>query len=115
MISLSKALSTPKAKALVPGIYRSVVLSVAYAADYVHESALEIKYELTAADGSTHPYREIFFNDSSIPRTRAFLEYLDSLGVPMNELEQFVGFEEELVIKKAGKGKLVTIESRRAL
>ena len=74
--SISKAVAAPKKKLLAPGTYESVVTSVAYAAAYVEGKAIELHYELTAADGSVHPYSEVFYNDLSNPRSNFFFSVL---------------------------------------
>lgn len=113
--SIAKAVAAPKKKQLAPGIYESVVTSVAYAAAYVEGKAIEIHYELTAADGSVHPYKEVFFNDFMNPRSAEFFGYLKGIGIPLDELEVFVGTQEKLVIKKSTKGPFMTIESREPI
>ena len=110
--SISKAVAAPKKKQLAPGIYESVVISVAYAADYVEGKAIEIHYELTAANGSVHQYKEIFYNDFMNPRSTKFFNYLEKIGVPLDALEAFVGTREKLVIKKSTRGPFMTIEHR---
>ena len=110
--SLAQALAPAKSARLAPGTYRSTVTHIGYADDYVAGTAIEIQYELTAADGSTFPYREIFYNTSGNPRTRDFFKYLDANGIPLDALEEFVGFHETLVIKKSTRGGLLTIERR---
>lgn len=116
MFSISAAINPKKSATNIPvGTYSSVVTSVAYAADYVKGKAIEVQYSLTAADGSVFKYKEIFHNNRKNPRTDEFFRYLESLGISLDQLEDFVGTTEELVLKKSGKGKLLTIESRRAI
>ena len=114
-LSIAKAFAAPKKKLLAPGTYESVVTSVAYAAAYVEGKAIELHYELTAADGSVHPYSEVFFNELTNHRSAKFFEYLRSLGIPLDELEAFVGTKEKLVIKKSTSGRFMTIESREPI
>lgn len=110
--SVSKAVAAPKKAQLTPGIYDSVVTSVAYASAYVEGQAIEIEYKLTASDGKHHTYKEIFFNDFSNPRSAYFFEHLKKIGIPLDALETFVGTREKLVIKKSTRGRFMTIESR---
>lgn len=110
--SLAQALAPTKSARLSPGTYRSTVTHIGYADDYLAETAIEIQYELTAADGSTFPYKEIFYNTVSNPRTRDFFKYLDANGIPLDALEEFEGFQETLVVKKSTRGGLLTIERR---
>ena len=114
-LSISKAVAAPKKNKLAPGTYESVVISVAYATAYVEGKAIEIRYELTAADGSVYPYKEVFFNNEMNPRSAEFFEYLEDIGIPLDELEAFVGTHEKLVVKKSTRGPFMTIEHRELI
>lgn len=111
--SLAQALAPTKSTRLSPGTYHSTVTYIGYADDYVSETAIEVKYDLIAADGSVFPYKEIFYNTDRVPRSRFFFKYLEANGISLDALEEFEGFQETLVIKKSTRRSgLLTIESR---
>lgn len=101
-----------KVASVKPGTYSAKIVYADYDDDYVAESAFVIKYELTAEDGTTLPYSEVFFSDERNPRTQEFYDYLEDHQI--YTFDDLIGKEEILVIKKttAGRG-LVTIESRQ--
>ena len=113
-ISLSRAVGKKREKKLPVGTYLSVVTHVGFSEKHVTETALEIRYELTAADGSKYPYREIFENDDRNPRTAAFFDKLESYGISLEDLGEFEGFQETLVLKQQVGKPFLTIESRSA-
>ncbi|MBR5571335.1 MAG: hypothetical protein IKV99_01665 [Oscillospiraceae bacterium] len=114
--SISGKIASAAEKArLRPGVYDSVVISVAYAADYVSEQAIEIHYELTAPNGSVYPFTELFYNDDSIPRTKKFFHHLEKHGFSLAAMETFVGTREKLTLKKSIRGPFLTIEHREIL
>lgn len=107
-----KIVPIEKKARICPGVYDSVVISVAYATDYVSGQAIEIHYELTAPDGSLHPFKELFYNDDTIPRTKRFFHYLEKHGFSLAAMETFVGTREKLTLKKSIRGPFLTIEYR---
>ena len=113
-ISLSHAVGKTREKKLLGGTYNSIVTSVSFSERYLAETALEIQYELTAADGSTYPYRELFVNDDRNARSAAFFDKLEVYGIPLDDIGQFEGFEEVLVLKQQIGKPFLTIESREA-
>ena len=113
-ISLSRAVGKKYEKKLPVGTYMSVVTSVGFSEKHLAETALEIKYELTATDGSKYSYREIFENDDRNPRTAAFFDKLEEYGFSLDDVTQFEGFEEILVLKQQVGKRFLTIESRSA-
>lgn len=113
-ISLSRAVGKKREKKLPIGTYQSVVIHVGFSEKHLAETALEIRYELTAADGSKYAYREIFENDDRNPRTAAFFDKLEEYGIPLDDVTQFEGFEENLVLKQQVGKPFLTIESRSA-
>ena len=110
--SIARAASKPKKASVPPGVYESIVTSVAYADEYVDGEAIDVRYLLTAADGSEFEHKEIFYNTLKNRRTREFFEYLEEIGIPDDALEEFVGTKEKLVLKRSTQGRYLTIESR---
>lgn len=94
------------------GTYHSRVISVAYSEQHTTESAIEIKYQLTAQNGETFDYSEYFFLDDWNSRSRDFSKYLAQNGINPSDLTSFVGHEEELVLKKSTKGPFLNIDTR---
>ena len=113
-ISLSRAVGKKREKKLPVGIYQSIVTSVGFSEKHLAGTALEIKYELTATDGSKYAYREIFENDDRNPRTAAFFDKLEEYCISLDDVGQFEGFEETLVLKQQVGKRFLTIESREA-
>ena len=113
-ISISRAVGKKYEKKLPVGTYVSVVTSVGFSEKHLAETALEIKYELTATDGRKYPYREIFENDDRNPRTAAFFDKIESYGISLEDLGEFEGFQETLVLKQQVGKPFLTIESRSA-
>ena len=112
-VSFAAAMSGPKAPRLRPGTYRSTVTAVEPAEEYCEGKAIKIAYQLTDKSGNTHAYSEVFFVGNRYERTRLFCEYLHDNGIPVDNLDEFVGCTEELVLKKSTRGKFLTIESRQ--
>ena len=109
--------SKPRVK---PGTYDSVVTNVGYSEEHVKGKAIRVDYELVAKDGTKLHHHEYFVFESWNKRTRDLAKYLNDNGIPFEDTDEIIddlmGLQEELVIKKstAGKG-LMTIESRKFL
>ena len=82
---------------LRPGTYRSEVLYADWSDSYVDKAAFEIKYRLTDAAGTEFAYGEVFFAKGN-SRTDEFVAYLLANG--LEEISEFVGCSEQLVLKK---------------
>ena len=95
--SLKNAPSKARKNYLRPGTYHSEVLYADWSDAYVAKAAFEIKYRLTDAAGAEFTYGEVFFAKGN-NRTDEFLDYLLANG--LEEISEFVGCTEELVLKK---------------
>lgn len=115
-ISLSAAFADKTTqKKLRIGTYRSKVTSVVYSEKHVAGSAIVIHYKLTAGNGDVFDYSEYFYLDGRNPRSQVFFAYLEESGIDPDDLGQFEGCAEELVLKKSTNSRFLTIESRRFL
>jgi hypothetical protein len=83
------------------GVYESTVISVHWAEDYADETAFEIEYDLTSADGKKFTYSEIFYTLKKSPRNKRskdFRKYLENNG--LSDPEELHGCKEKLTFKK---------------
>lgn len=110
--SFAKASSASRGKKLRPGTYKSEVVSLGFSEEHVKESTYEIHYKVVTDSGEEHDFREFIYNDPYNKRTKKFFKYLEKIGVPLDDLEKFIGTKEILVLKKSTRGPFLTIESR---
>lgn len=82
------------------GDFESTVISIECPADFVEGDAYDIYYELTDANGDKFPYWERFFADLTNERTSNFNDYLESMGLSMKNIDNFVGTKEKISIRK---------------
>ena len=101
-----KAKNATKAKKGIPfGEYRSTVTSVQWAEGYKARTAFEVKYALMNEAGENFSFKELFFNETTNPRTAEFLAYLVENGI--DDLADFEGCEETIEIGKNVKNNRV--------
>lgn len=101
MKSFSAVSEKNKKKAtVICGDFDSIVASVECPADFVEGDAYDIHYELTDANGDKFPYWERFYADPTNERTSAFNDYLESIGLSMEDIYNFVGTKEKISIRK---------------
>ena len=116
MLILSQVKKSNKKQMVEAGTYTGKVLSVKEPEAYVPGDRIVIKYALTDKMGNVFQYEETFLLRRINERTVEFDEYLEQNGVKF--IDDFVGCEEELVIKleTTSRGEsLPTIVSRKML
>ena len=112
-LNINKRNNTTKS-GLKVGSYEATVISIGYHPDYADEGALQVTYELVNGSGERFTYKETFINNYRNARTKAFFEYLESNGIPVDSLENFCGCKENIVLKKnaTNRGTFLNIDER---
>lgn len=93
-------------KKLRVGEYVSVVKDIKFRDDFIAKDAFVVSYELEDVNGAKYPFSETFFNNAQNERTQRFFEYLQSIGVSLDECDKFIGCRERITLKKQVKNNI---------
>ena len=110
----SRKANVPMAKAnkIPPGVYRSKIASIKDVTTQAGDDAVEVVYDLTAADGSRLKMREIIPIDSYY--YEKFGDALISAGLEEGaDLQDAIGIEEDVVLDYPSPGGIGHFKSRR--
>lgn len=92
---------TKKTRTIIkPGIYEATVTACGYDDSYAGDGAIRVAYELIGSNGKTFNHSEVFFDNDYNDRTWEFKEHLYDIGITEDNLEDFVGCKERIVVKK---------------
>ena len=86
-------------KSVKAGTYTALVKDVYFDEEYVGDGAFKIVYELIDAEGNKQKFDELFY-DNENPRRNDLLDYLEENKIRHDNLSDFIGCTEEVVIKK---------------
>lgn len=96
-VTKNKKKSSHSDKTVLPGVYKSLVVSVASPEGFVPGNVVDITYQLTADTGEVFPYHERFYIAPPVPdRTVEFEDYLLVNGI--DHYEKFIGCKEQLFL-----------------
>ena len=93
----------------------SIVKSVEEPKDYEKGEAFLIRYDVFDENGEAHKFKELFVNKAWNQRTTDFITYLEEHDISREKLEEFVGCEEILEIRKKAtiRGSFPSIVNRQ--
>ena len=94
---------TKRKTKLPTGVYTSTVMEIDFDPEYLNDEAFFIRYRLVDENGVEYEHRELFFNTEDNERTAELFEYLESNGIPLDEIKHFEGCREKLTFKKTVK------------
>ncbi len=95
-----KEKTTKSRTAIRPGTYEAIVTACGYDDSYAGDGAFSVTYELTSGNGKKIKHSEVFFDNDYNDRTWAFKEHLYNLGITVENLDDFVGCKERIIVKK---------------
>lgn len=86
-------------KKLKPGSYTSEIIEVKEKPGYVKGQAFVIVYRLTDDNGNEYEKTETFINDFAVPRTKAFVDYVEDSVHELEVVEDLVGLKEKVSLE----------------
>ena len=89
-----KKLKAPLLDRLVPGTYRSEIISAGFDFRYAGNSAFKIIYALENDEKKFFTFSEIFYNEPDAKRTWDFIDSIEEYGADSEDFMTFIGFKE---------------------